>query len=65
MNAKRIVDGMVKTDSDAFLLEAKTVYRRVFFERRFTKACNAEEIKSKLGLNRDLLTSLACSLVFD
>ncbi|CAN8075635.1 unnamed protein product [Agarophyton chilense] len=59
LNTAKIVDGVITEDSDAFLFGAKVVYRQLFADGRFAETYDTQDIKSSLGLDRDLLIRLA------
>lgn len=65
LDMKKLVDGVITEDSDAFLFGAKIVYRRLFSEGRFAEAYEAIDIKNNLGLDRELLIRLAYLLGSD
>lgn len=53
-----MVDGVVTDDSDVFLFGGTTVYRKFFDQTTYVELYESKEIKSQLGLDRDVCANL-------
>ncbi|AET39893.1 ssDNA endodeoxyribonuclease RAD2 Ecym_5112 [Eremothecium cymbalariae DBVPG len=55
----KLVDGIITDDSDIFLFGGSNVYKNMFYEKAFVEYYSSDSISLNLGLNRDMLISLA------